>query len=317
MNAKETIGPAAAIDLGSNSFHLIIGRFVDGSLHIVDRLRVKVRLAGGLGRDNRLDDASQLRAIDCLNIFREHLDRYDVRDVTVAGTSTFRRAANAKKFRKKAERALGHPIRILSGEEEAKLIFKGVTSTLDDGNTRREAKYFITDIGGGSTECVVADGPKILHVESFEMGCVPYSNAFFPDGEITAAGFDEAIAAAIDVLDDISAFESIAGRTCYGASGTARNIERILLASGWSRANITLDGMESLRDRLIDAGTMKKVNLLGLKENRRPVLPGGLAIMLAVFERFEVDHMNAAPGALREGLLFEWYEEQTAPERAG
>lgn len=301
-------GPAAAIDLGSNSFHLIIGRFVDDELHVVDRVREKVRLAAGIGPDGRLDDASQARALGCLRTFREHLDRYEVTDVRVAATSTFRRAANAGKLRKRAARVLGHPIRVISGEEEAALVYKGVHSMLQPADVVPDRRLVI-DIGGGSTECIVGLRDQTIYAESFEMGCVSFSNAFFEGGRVKRRCFERAIDAANDVFDDLARFDEERWDVCLGSSGTARNLHRILLANGWISADVTRAGLERLRDTLVEAGNVKRVVLLGLKENRRPVLPGGLAILIAAFERFGISALVPARGALREGLLFAWREE--------
>jgi len=309
----ESTGPLAAVDLGSNSFHMVIARFRDGELEVVDRLRDRVRLAGGLNAENRLGRKTRQRALRCLEAFRARLDAHGVIHVATAGTCTFRRAGNGMAFKRRAEAALGHPIRIIDGREEARLVYLGVSRETPPVPGRR----LVIDIGGGSTECVLGRGETVLAAESLEMGCVSYSRRFFPEGRFTRAAFKAAIKAARRNLDGLEdRFGAGAWKTCLGSSGTIRTAARVLSAYGWSRTGITLKGLKKLRNALVTLGHLDGVAPPGLKPHRAPVFPGGLAILLAVFDALSIETMAPVRPALREGLIHDLGERLRARAEA-
>lgn len=298
----QTPDAVAAVDLGSNSFHMIVGRVISGELRTQDRLRERVRIAGGLDDSGEISEEAQLRGLDCLQRFRERLRGLPPDCVRAVGTSTFRRASNARHFLRRAQDVLGHPIEVVSGLEEARLVYLGVAHNVPPEPARR----LVVDIGGGSTECILGDGYDVLRAESRELGCVRFSQEFFPQGVIEKEAFDNAvIAARLELPDSGDWVEPSEWDLCLGASGTAHAIRAILRETGWAPEHITLEGLRRLRRALLAAGRAEAVELPGLGADRKAVLPGGLAILMAVFDTFEIAQMATAPGGLREGLLFD------------
>ncbi len=292
----------AAVDLGSNSFRLQVARVVDDQLYMLDGLREAVRLAAGLGEDKRLDQAAQQRALSCLQKFGERLRGLPREAVRAVGTNSLRVAKNAAEFLKQAEDALGFPIDVIAGREEARLIYLGVAQGLPQTDERR----MIMDIGGGSTEFIIGRGLQPLHLESLYMGCVSFSVRYFPGGKIGKANLKQAELAARSELQTIVA-EYALGHwdVALGSSGTARVLCDILEQNGYSESGITRDGLEKLRTQLLKAGDVNKLELLGLKPDRIPVLPGGFSIMYAAFCELGIERMQPALGALREGVLYD------------
>ncbi|MEQ1835402.1 MAG: exopolyphosphatase [Candidatus Nitrotoga sp.] len=297
MQAYDTI---AAVDLGSNSFRLQVARVVDDQIYPLDYLKDTVRLAAGLTPDNFLDEESQLRALACLKRFGERLRGLPAHAVRVVGTNTFRLAKNATAFLEKAEDALGFPIEIIAGREEARLIYLGVANCMPPSQNNR----LVVDIGGGSTECVIGEGLEPLRMESLYMGCVSYSKRFFGDGKITKDAMRQAELAARMELQTIR-FEFSGGnwQEAIGSSGTARALADLLKQNDWSNEGITAEGLAKLRSMLLKVGECKRLDALGLKPDRIPVLPGGLAIMSAIFTELNIRHMSVADAALKEGVL--------------
>jgi exopolyphosphatase/guanosine-5'-triphosphate,3'-diphosphate pyrophosphatase len=292
----------AAVDLGSNSFHAIVARVVQGELLVVDRLRDTVRLAAGLSPDLKLSDEVTSRALECLAKFGQALATVPPGGVRAVGTSTLRRASNASAFLEEARRTLGHPIEIISGREEARLLYLGVAHSISDDAGRR----LVVDIGGGSTECILGERFEPLVTDSLEMGCVAYTTRFFPDGEIKASALRTARTAARRELQPIERrYRTLGWDTCVGASGTIGAIAAILNETGWSKGGITLAGLQKLEKALLTAGKSSKLDLPGLRADRALVLPAGVAILGAVFEGLEIEHMASASGALREGVLYD------------
>ena len=292
----------AAVDLGSNSFHMIVARPQDGELLVVDRLREMVRMAAGLDtRRNLAPDAAE-RALDCLARFGQRLKHMPPGSVRIVGTNTLRSARNATGFMAAAERAAGHPIEIISGVEEARLIYLGVSHALADDGKRR----LVMDIGGGSTEFIIGERFEPIHMESTYMGCVSMSQAHFPNGEITAKGMRAAeLAALVELEPHQSIFRQLGWEEAVGASGTIRAVERVVREQGWSDHGITLAALKKLCDAMLKAGHVNKLKLTGLGERRTPVFPGGVMVLLAAFEALGIDTMQASDGALREGLLYD------------
>ncbi|MDS1142493.1 exopolyphosphatase [Pusillimonas sp. SM2304] len=296
----------AAVDLGSNSFRLSIGRVVqqDGKAQIyaIDRLKESVRLAAGLGDDKVIDEEAIQRAITVLKRFGERLQGFHPNRVRAVATNTFRVARNVDEILPRAEAALGFPIEVIAGQEEARLIFSGITNELPPSDNRR----LMIDIGGGSTEVIIGKGFKPLHMSSLYMGCVSYTRRFFPDGRITEARMQEAQIAARRELEGISRqYRKTGWQEAYGSSGTAKGLLAVLQEGGMSKKGITLDGLEKLKDKLVRDGKVIMSELPGLKHDRSLVLSGGLAIMMAAFKELKIDNMAPGEGALRVGVLYD------------
>jgi exopolyphosphatase/guanosine-5'-triphosphate,3'-diphosphate pyrophosphatase len=292
----------AAVDLGSNSFRLQIARVENDQLYMLDGLREAVRLATGITEDKRLDKPAQQRALACLQRFGERLRGLPREAVRAVGTNSLRVAKNAPEFLIQAEAALGFPIDVIAGREEARLIYLGVARALPQG----EGKRLVMDIGGGSTEFIIGNGLQPLKLESLYMGCVSYSVRYFPDGKINKQNLKQAeLAARSEVQAIASQFSNGHWSEALGSSGSARVLCDILELNGYSESGITRDGLEQLRIQLLKAGDMAKLDLLGLKPDRISVLPGGFAIMYAAFCELGIERMQPAIGALREGLLYD------------
>ncbi len=302
MAVMETHQTIAAVDLGSNSFRLQVGRVDDDQVYPLDSLRESVRLAAGLTADKHLDDAAQVRAIDCLKRFGERLRGLPPGAVRAVGTNTLRVAKNAREFMPRFEAALGFPIEVVAGREEARLIYLGVAHSLPATPDKR----LVVDIGGGSTEFIIGAGNQPHKLESLYMGCVSYSLRYFPEGRISKSSMKEAeLAARIEVETIRRQFSRKHWQQAVGSSGTARAIGDILEANGWSESGITGEGMERLRGALLKSGDAARLNLPGLKDDRIAVLPGGFAIMNAIFAELDVKHMALANGAMRQGILWD------------
>lgn len=292
----------AAVDLGSNSFHMVIARVVGGEPVIVDRLREQVQLAAGLGASRIIGEEAAECAFACLGRFGQRLAEMPSETVRAVGTNTLRAARNAGAFLREAERRLGHRIEVIPGAEEARLIYLGVAHTLaDDDDGRR----LVLDIGGGSTECILGRRFEAQHVESMFMGCVSWSQRFFPEGKITRSAMKKAILEAEVELQPVRRqFREIGWHSAVGASGTIRAAESAIIANGWGDA-IDPDSLASLREELIDRGHVDALDLAGLKPERRPVFPGGIAILSALVERLRIRRLQTCGGALREGVVYD------------
>jgi len=289
----------AAVDLGSNSFHMKIARAVHDEVHEVDRLRERVRLAFGLTEEKTLSEEALERAYDTLAKFGERIRDIPGKQVRAVGTNTLRQVKKPRAVLKKASEALGHNIEIISGQEEARLIYLGVSHSLPFDDERR----LVVDIGGGSTEVIIGEGFDSKRVTSLFMGCVSFTNRFFPDGAITADGMKAAETAARVELETIEdRFKNLGWENAFGASGTIHAVAAVLRENGWSQG-ITRKGLKKLAKALVDTGKVSKLNLPGLSDERAPVFAGGVAILKSVFESLEVEVMEPANGALREGVL--------------
>ncbi|CAG0928763.1 MAG: Exopolyphosphatase [Rhodocyclaceae bacterium] len=292
----------AAVDLGSNSFRLQVGRVVDDQIYPLDSLKETVRLAAGLTAQKTLDGPSQLRALDALARFGERLRGFDRGAVRAVATNTLRVAKNAPQFLAQAEAALGFPIEIVAGREEARLIYLGVAHSLPNRRTRQ----LVVDIGGGSTEVIIGRDLSPIELESLYMGSVGFSLQYFPRGRIERPGMKAAELAARQELQAIvRQYRKTGWEQAVGSSGTAKALADILELNGLSESGITRDGLERLRALLLQAGDLGKLTLQGLRPDRIPVLPGGLAIMLAVFKEFGLERMIFSEGALRLGVLYD------------
>jgi exopolyphosphatase/guanosine-5'-triphosphate,3'-diphosphate pyrophosphatase len=295
----------AAVDLGSNSFHLLVGRVQptrSGYQVIpIDSLKESVRLASGLSPEKRLDPSSQARALAALQRFGERLRLFLPQSVRAVATNTFRVAKNGPEFLRTCEAALGFPIEIIAGKEEARLIYNGVAHSLSADGQKR----LVIDIGGGSTELIVGINDQPLTLESVFVGCIRFSHEFFPKGELTKAGFREAIFAARKDLQVVAGGVKAQGWDyALGSSGTARAIAD-LSYNLTGQHGIRLETMRDIAARLVKSGSAETADLPGIKADRGLVLPGGLSILIAAFEELGIDEMQYSEGALRLGVLYD------------
>ena len=292
----------AAVDLGSNSFHMVVARNQHGEPSIVDRLREMVRLASGLDDEGRLDDESQERALACLRRFGQRLRDMQAHQVRVVGTNTLRRARNSEAFLAKAEEALGHPVEVISGIEEARLIYLGVSHHTDSS----DGANLVIDIGGGSTELIIGEGHEPQHLESLYVGCVGVSRAHFGDGKLSAKRFERArLAVRLELRPVAATFRRRGWKRAIGSSGTVRAARDVALALRLCDNGVTLAAVEAIIEELIKARRVEEVSLPGLGAERAPVFPGGMAILAEVMSALKVEALDISSGALREGLLYD------------
>jgi len=292
----------AAVDLGSNSFRLQIGRVEGDQIYPLDSLKESLRLAAGLTAQRTLDGPSQARALEALARFGERLRGFDAGAVRAVATNTLRVARNAPQFLARAEVVLGFPIEIIAGREEARLIYLGVAHTLPNPHTQQ----LVVDIGGGSTEFIIGRDIEPIEMESLYMGCVGFSLKYFPRGRIEKSGMKEAeLAARKELQAIVRQYKKTGWEEAVGSSGTAKALTDIIEMNGLSEGGITRDGLDRLRGILLHAGDVGRLTLQGLRPDRLPVLPGGLAIMLAVFKEFGLERMTFSEGALRLGVLYD------------
>lgn len=296
----------AAVDLGSNSFRLSIGRVEQhnghAQIYAIDRLNESVRLAADMGPDKRIHPDAIKRAVTILQRFNERIQGFHPNRVRAVATNTFRVASNREEMLYVAEEALGFPIEVISGYEEARLIYTGINNELPPSSSRR----LMVDIGGGSTEIIIGRNHQPLLLSSLPMGCVSYTDRFFGTGLITENRMNQAILAARREIEVIAHQYRKAGwQYAYGSSGTAKGIEAILVGKGYSKRGITLEGMNKLRKKLIRDKKVVAEDLPGIKPHRIPVLAAGLAIMIAIFEELKIKTMQRGEGALRMGVLYD------------
>jgi exopolyphosphatase/guanosine-5'-triphosphate,3'-diphosphate pyrophosphatase len=292
----------AAVDLGSNSFHLQVGRVVDGQIYPLDTLREVVRLGAGLTSEKRIDRATQARALEALQRIGERLRGLPKSAVRAVGTNTLRVAKNAPQFLREARAALGFPIEVIAGREEARLIYLGVAHSTPPSAENR----LVVDIGGGSTEFIIGKGPEPLLTESLYMGCVSYSLAYFPDGKVEKPRMKKAeLAARQELAGMVREYRELGWEKAVGSSGTARALESILRENGFAEEGITREGLDRLRSLLLKHERADPDRIAGLRKDRAPVLPGGLAIMLAAFDELDIEQMSVSDGALRHGVLYD------------
>lgn len=290
----------AAVDLGSNSFRMVVAEVDSGGLRRVDALREGVRLAAALRPDGTLDEAGTKRALACLERFGQRLRDLGAARVRAVGTNTLRRARDTRHFLERAGEALGWPVEVISGREEARLIYQGVAHDLGPGEGRR----LVVDVGGGSTEVVLGQGYTPERLESLYMGCVGMSLEHFPGGRIRREGLRRAeLAARVELEALAGELRPLGWQACVGASGTVRAAAAVARRSGWSAEALTLPALRKLRKALLAAGDVQKLRLPGLTDERAAVLPGGVAILWAVFRAFGLRAMTPSAGSLREGVL--------------
>lgn len=290
----------AVIDLGSNSFHMLITRLVANSVQVVDKVKRKVRLASGLDEQNILNQAAMARGWECLSFFAERLQDIPPENIKIVATATLRLAQNSADFITKAEAILGQKIELISGEQEANHIYLGVAHTTSSADNR-----LVIDIGGASTELIVGSGFEAKKLCSLDMGCVTFNSEFFSNGELSASAFGQANKKAKDILQPQSAAYKAVGWDCaLGVSGTLQAVAEVLSGQGKVQ-QITLENLLDIQQQVIQCKTLDMLNIQGLEQERIPVFAPGLAILIAIFETFDIEDVQIAGGAIREGILYE------------
>ncbi len=300
--AAPLLQTVAAIDLGSNSFHMIVAHIGDGHIQVIDRIKEMVRLGEGLTDNKYLRPEVAERALACLERFGQRLRGMPSGSVRAVGTNTLRAVRPEARFLEHAELALGHPIEVISGREEARLVYLGVAHGLAAGTERR----LVVDIGGGSTELIVGEGFTADLRESLQMGCVSMSQRWFTEDKITAKLMDKAeLSGALEVRPVRELFRHARWVNAVGSSGTIKSIATVVAAEGWSEDGISAESLLRLREALIAAGRTSTIAFKGMAEDRRPVFAGGVAVLRSVFTTLGIGHMQVSDEALREGLVYE------------
>ncbi len=294
----------AAIDLGSNSFHMVVAKVVGQDLQLISRHKQRVRLASGLDQEQNLSHAAMERGLECLAMFAERLQGFEPSNVRIAATHTLRLANNAHLFLQRAAEVLPFPIEIIPGEEEARLIYTGVAHTQVESHAK-----LVVDIGGGSTEMIIGKGFEPDLVNSKQMGCVSFTNAYFANGKLTPKNFSKAVLAAEQRLEPIARkYRKKGWDTAFGSSGTIKAIREVLIGLGYEDGIINLKRLNKLIETLCQFDSIDTIQLSGLTEERKPVFAAGVAILSAIFQDLAIEEMHFSDGALREGLLYEMEE---------
>ncbi|HEX4918136.1 MAG TPA: exopolyphosphatase [Limnobacter sp.] len=296
----------ASVDMGSSSFRMIVARVEElngqSQIYVIDSLREPVRLGAGLDANKNLDEPSQARALAALQRFGERLRSFEPHQVRAVATNAVRVARNAADFITRAEAALGFPIDVISGVEEARLVYCGVAHQLPIG----QGKRLVVDIGGGSTEFIIGEDYEPQAMESLYIGCVSTAQAYFADGSISGRAMKNAIMAARKEVAVLRRQILDMGWThAIGSSGTARALAEICVSNGFTEHGMSADALGRIREHVVQAGHLDTITLQGLKVDRLPMMPGGLAVMSAVFEELEIEQMEVTDGALRQGLLYD------------
>jgi exopolyphosphatase/guanosine-5'-triphosphate,3'-diphosphate pyrophosphatase len=292
----------AAVDLGSNSFRLEIGRIEHGQYYRTEYLKETVRQGGGLDTDRNLSPQAMQRGWDCLARFGERLADFSSSEVRAVATQTLREARNRDEFLTQGMTLLGFPIDVISGREEARLIYQGVAQALPQNGERR----LVVDIGGRSTELILGLGLVPTQMESYRVGSIAWSTRYFPDNQFTPHAFEIAEIAAKAVLDEaLNAYRRDAWDNAYGSAGTVSAVCDVLTAAGWSAGMVDKDGLDWLQDKLISAHSADRIHLPGMRDDRRVIIGGGLSILRAIFDLLQINKMHQAAGGLRHGLLCE------------
>jgi exopolyphosphatase/guanosine-5'-triphosphate,3'-diphosphate pyrophosphatase len=290
----------AAVDLGSNSFRLEIGRIEHGAFQRTEYLKETVRQGGGLDEERNLTATAMQNGWDCLARFGERLAGFQPSEVRAVATQTLREARNRDAFLQRANAILGFPINVISGREEARLIYQGVAQMLPHSDERR----VVIDIGGRSTELILGKGPTPVVMESFRVGSIAWSTRYFPDNQFTKKSFSIAEIAAKAVLDEaLDAYHPSLWDTAYGSAGTVSAIADVLVACGWPAGTVTQEGLDWLMDKLLSAQSADRLKLPGMREDRKAIIGGGISIVRALFSLLGIKTLHQAAGGLRHGLI--------------
>lgn len=304
MVAKNIHTTVATIDLGSNSFHMLLAKVDDDKVRVIEQLGEKVQLAAGIDQNLQLDEASMERGYECLKRFAQLINGMPPECVRVVGTNALREARNRKVFIKRAEEILNHPVEIISGREEARLIYLGVAHTLRSSKEKR----LVVDIGGGSTEIIIGQDLDTLLLESLQMGCVSYNKRFFMGEKLTANRYAQAYTSArLELMSVEQSIKKMGWQYSVGCSGTIKAIANAYKFAGCASndADITREGIIWLKQELLKLGDAEKLEIDGIKNDRKAILPSGLAILEAIFDALDLDKMVYSEGALREGVLYD------------
>ena len=301
-NATKQFPLIAAIDLGSNSFHMVLAKADHGEIRILERLGEKVQLAAGLDEERQLSEEAMQRGLDCLRRFGQLIQGLPQGAVRIVGTNALREARNRAEFIRRANELLGHQVEVISGREEARLIYLGVSHSIAD----TPGKRLVVDIGGGSTEFIVGQRFEPLLRESLQMGCVSFTQRYFRDGKVTPARYAQAYTAArLELMNIEQGLQRLGWQESVGASGTIRAVGLAIKAGGLGNGEINPEGLAWLKRKLFKLGEADKLDLDGIKPDRRPIFPAGLAITEAIFDALELQRIDHSEGALREGVLYD------------
>ena len=292
----------AAVDLGSNSFRLEIGRLDHGLFLRTEYLKETIRQGSGLDEDRNLTAEAMQRGWDCLARFGERLAGFKTTEVRAVATQTLREARNREAFLRRGSAVLGFPIDVISGREEARLIYQGVAQSLPPGDERR----LVIDIGGRSTELILGQGRLSTRLESYRLGSITWSNRYFPDQQFTKQAFRNAEIAAKAVLDEaLPLYTRDTWDVAYGSAGTVGAVVDVLAAAGWPAGSISQAGLDWLLDKILGAQSADRIRMPGMRDDRRAIIGGGLSVLRAVFDLLQIQDMRLASGGLRHGLLAE------------
>ncbi|PJG86548.1 exopolyphosphatase [Conservatibacter flavescens] len=300
MSKQATPQLFAAVDLGSNSFHMIIVRIVNGSIQVLSRLKQRVQLAEGLDEKNHLNQAAIERGVACLALFAERLQGIPAANIRTVGTYTLRRAVNNQDFLDAAKAVYPFDIQIISGQEEAELIYSGVSHTQPENGRK-----LVVDIGGGSTEMIIGDNFTPLRAESRHIGCVSFAKQFFDENKISEKQFNHAYQEALTRIEDLSwDYRNLGWQSVLGSSGTIKTISQIMLENFNKDGIITAENLRQLTELVLKTDSLDKLKIAGLSDDRVNLFLPGLAILRAVFETFRIEQMRYSDGALREGVMY-------------
>ncbi|MFT4196778.1 MAG: exopolyphosphatase [Pseudoxanthomonas sp.] len=293
----------AAVDLGSNSFHMVVARYTLGQLRVIDRLRETVRMADGLDANGGLTQAAHERAIACLERFGQRIRDLPDSRVRALATNTVRRLARPQQFLVPAEAALGHAIEVVSGREEARLIYLGVAHAQPP---KPEHKRLVIDIGGGSTEFIIGQGMEPIERESIQVGCIASTRRFFPGGKLSRKRWKDALTEITAEFQQFAqAYRQLGWQEAIGSSGTSKAIGEICAAMKLSKGSVTAQALPLVRERLLQAERIEAIDLPGLSGDRRPIIAGGVLVLEAAFQALAIERMQVSKAAMREGILYD------------
>ncbi|MET0289756.1 MAG: exopolyphosphatase [Pseudoxanthomonas sp.] len=293
----------AAVDLGSNSFHMIVARYSQGQVRVIDRLRETVRMADGLDGRGGLSDEARLRALECLERFGQRIRDLPHPHVRALATNTVRRLSSPRGFLTPAEMALGHPIEVISGREEARLIYLGVAHAQPP---KEDQNRLVIDIGGGSTEFIIGRGFNPVERESIQVGCIASTRRFFPGGKLSKKRWKDALTEIAGELQQFaSLYRDLGWQEAIGSSGSSKAIGEICAAMKLTKGAVTAEALPQLRDRLLQAERIDEIDLPGLSSDRRPIIAGGVLILEAAFQALGIERLMVSKAAMREGILYD------------
>jgi exopolyphosphatase / guanosine-5'-triphosphate,3'-diphosphate pyrophosphatase len=293
----------AALDLGSNSFHIVVAQRVLGQIRVLDRMRETVRLAEGLSANGRLSAPVRDRALACLSRFGQRIEDIPAQHIRVVATNSVRKLRQPQTFLARAEAALGHAIEVISGREEARLVYLGVAH---EQPPQPDTKRLVIDIGGGSTECIIGTGFTPLERESLQLGCIASTRRYFDGGKITRKRWEEALTAIhVQMQPFAPIYKKLGWDEAIGTSGTHKAISKICMAMQLTKGGITLEALSVIRERLLQSRRIEAIDLPELSDDRRPIIAGGVLVLEAMFRTLQIERLQVSKAALREGVLYD------------